>query len=48
MKKIYINPKMEVVEISRQTLLAGSPGLGGSYNGGTILAPELSIDDDEE
>ena len=48
MKKTYINPKMEVVEINHQTLLAGSPQLGGSYTGGTILAPELSIDDDDE
>ena len=49
MKKTYINPKMIVVEINHQTLLTVSnPGLGGSYNGGTILAPELSIDDDEE
>lgn len=48
MKKTYKCPKMEVVEINHQTLLAGSPGLGGSYTGGTILAPEMSIDDDDE
>ena len=47
MKKTYINPKMIVVEINHQTLLAGSPGLGGNYGGGTILAPEQSIDDDD-
>ena len=48
MKKTYINPKMEVVEMNHQTLLAGStPGLGGKYTGGDILAPEQSIDDDD-
>ena len=48
MKKTYINPKMEVVEINHQTLLTVSdPGLGGNYGGGTILAPGQSIDDDD-
>jgi hypothetical protein len=30
MKKQYINPSMEVVEIKAQQLLAGSPGLNGT------------------
>jgi len=42
MKKTYISPVTEVVEMSyQQTLLAGSvPGLGDDYTGGTVLAPE--------
>ena len=48
MKKTYMNPKMDVIEIKgHQMLLAGStPELGGTYGGGTILAPELTLDDD--
>ena len=48
MKKTYINPKMIVVEMNHQTLLAGStPGLGGEYGGGPIMAPGQSVDDDD-
>ena len=33
---------MDVIEIKNQMLLAGStPGLGGEYNGETVLTPEL-------
>ena len=43
MKKTYLKPEMEIVEINvNQQILAGSdPGLGGNYNGGTILSPEF-------
>ena len=45
MKKTYMNPEMEVVVIkAEQQLLAGSPGLGGEYGGGGILAPETPED----
>ena len=47
MKKQYKNPTMEVVNIEANTqLLAGSPGLGGNYGGGSILSREF--DDYEE
>ena len=44
MKKTYIHPEMEIVEIQGQVLLAGSP-VGANVNdepadGGTVLAPE--------
>lgn len=46
MKKQYKNPTMEVVNIKANTqLLAGSPGLGDEYGGGSILSREF---DDEE
>ena len=43
MKKTYLKPEMEIVEINvNQQILAGSdPVLGGNYGGGTILAPEF-------
>ena len=44
MKKTYINPEIEVVKIQTQQMLAGSPGLGGEYGGGT---PESREDNDE-
>jgi hypothetical protein len=44
MKKIYMSPKMDVIELKhQQTLLAGSVGLGGTYNpetNGDVRAPE--------
>lgn len=47
MKKQYINPTMEVVNLKMEScLMAGSPGLGGEYGGGGILARE--VDDWEE
>ena len=49
MKKQYIYPKMEVVDLKiTQQIMAGSPKLGGTYSGGTVLAPEMDWDDDEE
>ena len=50
MKKIYFAPQIEVVEIEKNVqLLAGSnPQLGGEYGGGTILAPELELDEIDE
>ena len=44
MKKKYINPSMEIIDVEmEQHLLAGSvPGLGDEYTGGDILAPEFS------
>ena len=48
MKKIYMQPTIKVVVLKRrQHLLAGSdPVLGGTYGGGTILAPRRSSRDD--
>lgn len=51
MKKQYINPEMEVMNIQSQALLAGSPGKGGEYGGGGVLSRETEFDpywDDEE
>jgi hypothetical protein len=45
MKKQYINPSMEVVEIKAQQLLAGSPQLNGTLGGGDpILGREADYD----
>jgi hypothetical protein len=45
MKKQYINPSMEVVEIKAQQLLAGSPQLNGTLVGGDpILGREADYD----
>ena len=38
MKKTYIIPTLKVVKIQTTTILAGSPGLTGTYNGGTVLS----------
>ena len=48
MKKTYIIPAMEVIKIASQTqMMAGSPGLGGDYNGsGPVLSPEMDDDMD--
>ncbi|MBQ8656069.1 MAG: hypothetical protein IJ527_03300 [Prevotella sp.] len=51
MKKQYINPTMHVVVMKmEQSLMAGSPGLGGEYGGGlTPTSRELDpYWDDEE
>ena len=44
MKKAYINPEMEIVEIKGQVLLAGSAVGANVYedaaNEGAVLAPE--------
>jgi hypothetical protein len=45
MKKTYICPEMDVIEIKKQTLLAGSLPLSDSPtidNSNEILAPEFS------
>ena len=47
MKKIYMSPTMDVIELKhQQTLLAGStPGLGGDLgNGDPILAPDYDVE----
>ena len=45
MKKTYKNPEIEVVKIaSKSQMLAGSPGLGGEYGGGT---PEGHFTDED-
>ena len=50
MKKIYMTPEMEIVDIkTNQQLLAGStPQLGGEYGGGTVLAPGYNFDEEED
>ena len=41
MKKTYINPEMQVVEINTPVLLTGSlPVVNETVNEGDILAPE--------
>ena len=46
MKKTYINPEMEIVEIKMQALLAGSLPLidDETVDTGDVLAPELGED----
>ena len=47
MKKIYMSPAMDVIELKKQTLLAGStPGLGDDLgNSDPILSPELNSEE---
>lgn len=47
MKKKYINPTIEIIDINMdQQLLAGStPSLGGDYSSGDILAPEFESEE---
>lgn len=48
MKKTYISPKMDIVEIEKQTLLAGSTlPLGDPGSANNAEAPFFLIDDDE-
>lgn len=46
MKKTYINPEMEIVEIKMQALLTGSLPLidDETVDTGDVLAPELGED----
>ena len=46
MKKAYINPEMEIVEIKGQVLLAGSLNINTDVevNSGEVLAPEYGDD----
>ena len=50
MKKAYINPSMEVVEINTPQILAGSdPNLSGTYGSGDpVLGRELDAFDEFE
>jgi len=49
MKKTYINPAMEIVEIHTPQILAGSPDLGGNYNGtDPILSRDLDLELDDD
>ena len=48
MKKAYINPEMEIVEIKGQVLLAGSMNINSSadpVNSTDVLAPGYEGDD---
>lgn len=46
MKKTYINPEMQVVEINTPVLLTGSlPVFEDAVNGEDVLTPELGNDD---
>ncbi len=47
MKKEYIAPVLEVVVIETPKMMSGSPGKGGDYNGGQVLAPEMTSFDEE-
>jgi hypothetical protein len=47
MKKTYIKPETKTYTIDcKVQLMAGSPKLGGDYNGGTVLSPEMELDDE--
>ena len=50
MKKTYINPKMEIVKIATQQMLAGSGlGISGSTNNtGDLLSRDCDDWDDED
>ncbi|MBQ8657348.1 MAG: hypothetical protein IJ527_09930 [Prevotella sp.] len=43
MKKQYINPEIEVVNIETHALMAGSPGAGGEFGGGGVLSREGDV-----
>ena len=48
MKKEYVNPAMEIVEIGLNTLICTSIGLtSGSVDNDQALSPELYMDDFE-
>ena len=45
-KKQYINPSMEVIEINAPQIMAGSPQLGGEYEGGDpVYSRESDFDE---
>jgi hypothetical protein len=49
MKKTYMIPTMKVVKIQPARILAGSPDLTGTYNGGKVLSRQARFSDwDEE
>ena len=50
MKKTYKNPTLKVVKVNPARILAGSPGLTGTYSGGTVLSRQSDFSDwsDEE
>jgi hypothetical protein len=46
MKKTYIKPETKTYTIDcKVQLMAGSPQLGSSYNGGTVLSPGMELDE---
>ncbi|MBQ8153687.1 MAG: hypothetical protein IJ069_08410 [Prevotella sp.] len=46
MKKTYINPSMEIVDIAAPQLLAGSiDTLGGNYGGGGVESHDFDLGD---
>jgi hypothetical protein len=47
MKKTYMIPTMQVVKIQTAQMLAGSPQLNGTYEGGTVLSRQYYWDDEE-
>jgi hypothetical protein len=47
MKKTYIKPETKTYTIDcKAQLMTSSPQLGGSYTGGTVLSPEMELDDE--
>lgn len=47
MKKTYIKPETKTYTIGcKVQLMTSSPQLGGSYTGGTVLSPEMELDDE--
>lgn len=47
-KKTYIKPNIKVVNIATQQVLAGSPKLNGTYEGGSVYSSEYAGDDNED
>jgi len=47
MKKTYIKPENTVVRLNTETMIAQSPGLTGTYNGGSVLSREVVHEDIE-
>ena len=48
MKKIYMSPEMDVIELkNQQQLLAGSDFGSGTKPGGSAAAPDFYFDDED-
>jgi len=47
MKKTYIIPTLQVVKIQTTQFIAASPGLTGTYTGGTVLSREAGVTNDD-
>ena len=48
MKKTYMIPTLQVVKIQTTQILAGSPGLTGTYSGGQVLSRGAGFSDSDD